>query len=197
MRVIIGVTGASGIQYAMRAAEVLEGLGFEVHSIISDGALATAAAEGIDGLRERMSAHSAMVYGEHEMAAAISSSSFVVQGMAVMPCSIKTLGEIASGITSNLITRSAINSLRMGRRLALVLRETPLGQIELENALRAARAGAFIVPASPGFYTKPRGIDDIIDFVVGKTLDVLGIEHSVYRRWGSDNAHDMAGGAIG
>jgi 4-hydroxy-3-polyprenylbenzoate decarboxylase len=182
-RIVVGITGASGIQFGVRATGALSALGYEVHTIISDAARKTASAEGFADFEAQARKNSERVYLEDDIGADISSSSYDVRGMVVIPCSIKTLGEIASGIASNLISRSALNTLRMRKRLAIVLRESPLGMIELENALRITRAGGIIVPASPGFYTHPETVDDIIDFVVGKALDALEIDNELYRRW--------------
>lgn len=181
--IIVGITGASGIQYGVRAVDVLSDLGYEVHTIISDWAKKTAAAEGYKDFDLKLRKGSKHVYLEQEMGAAISSSSYQVRAMLVIPCSIKTLGEISAGITSNLISRCALNMLRTRKDLVLVLREAPLGVIELENALHVTKAGATILPASPGFYAHPKTIDDVINFVVGKALDAISVEHEVYKRW--------------
>lgn len=183
-RVIIGITGASGLQYGVRAAQALSKSGFDVHTIVSDWAKKTAAAEGYSDFAANVRKYSKSVYDESAMGADISSSSFNVYGMIIIPCSIKTLGEIAAGIASNLVSRAALNMLRSRKRLVLVVRETPLGMIELENALRVTRAGGIILPASPAFYSHPKNVDDMVNFVVGKALDAMSIEHEIYPRWG-------------
>lgn len=165
--------------------KILVSLGLEPVVIVSKGALKVAKAEqGID-LIGAVRDIAKEVYLENEMDAPPSSSSALVKtlGMAIIPCSIRTLAQIAAGISSNLVSRTAINMLRLKKRLVLVVRETPLGTIELENALKVSVAGGIILPASPGFYTKPKTIEDMINFVVGKTLDALEIEHDIYRRW--------------
>ncbi len=184
-RVIIGITGASGLQYGVRAAEVLSGLGFDVHTVVSDWAKKTAAAEGYPAFASGLKKYSKKVYDEDALGADISSSSFDVYGMIIIPCSIKTMAEVASGIASNLISRSALNMLRSRKRLVVVVREAPLGMIELENALRITRAGGIILPASPAFYSHPKSVEDMIDFVVGKALDAMSISHNMYPRWPS------------
>lgn len=186
-RIVIGITGASGLQYGVRSVQVLSKSGFDVHTVVSDWAKKTAAAEGYTDFTASIKKYSKIVYDENAMGAEISSSSFNVYGMIIMPCSIKTLGEIAAGIASNLISRAALNMLRSRKRLVLVVRETPLGVIELGNALRVARAGGIILPASPGFYAHPKTVEDMIDFVVGKALDAMSIENETYQRWGKAN----------
>lgn len=127
----------------------------------------------------------ASFFMEEEIDAPMSSSSYTVWtlGMAIIPCSVKSMAEIANGIASNLVSRAALNYVRTGGKLVLVVRETPLGAIELENALKLARLGVIFLPASPGFYTMPKSIDDMVNFVVGKTLDMLGIKHEIYNKW--------------
>ncbi|MEM4746252.1 MAG: UbiX family flavin prenyltransferase [Metallosphaera sp.] len=183
--VIVGITGASGIIYGISMVNSLNSLGFRPIVIISKGAVKVAREEqGID-LNQTVAGIARYVYNEKDIDAPPSSSSRLVKtlGMAIIPCSIRTLAQIASGISTNLITRTAINMLRLRRKLVLVIRETPLGTIELENALKVSRAGGIILPASPGFYTRPKTLDDLINFIVGKTLDALEIDHDIYKRW--------------
>jgi len=125
------------------------------------------------------------LYWEDEIDAPYASSSRAADALVVAPCSMRTLAAIAHGIPDNLVTRAALAHLRLGRPVVLVLRETPLGRAEIRNMLMAAENGAVILPASPAFYHKPRGIGDMVDFVVGKVLDVLGLPHNLYRRWRS------------
>ena len=122
-------------------------------------------------------------YQVNDLSAPIASGSFLVDGMAVVPCSMRTLAAIANGYTDNLIARAADVSLKERRTLVLVPRETPLNQIHLKNMLTLARAGAVILPASPGFYHSPKTINDLVDHVVGKVMDALHIEHKLFKRW--------------
>ncbi len=184
-RVVIGISGASGIVYGLRSVEVLKNYGYEDYVIISNAAIKVAEKEnGIDLINE-VKKFTSNVFMEDEIDAPPSSSSFTVttKGMVIIPCSINTLAYIAHGFSSNLLTRSAINYLRSRQKLVLVIRETPLGQIELYNALKVSRAGGIIMPASPGFYIKPKTIQDLIDFIVGKAFDLLGIKNELYKRW--------------
>lgn len=184
-RIIIGISGASGSIYGLRTVEVLNDLGYEVHVIVSKSALKVAQKELNINLIDELKRYTPYIYNQTQIEAAPSSSSFSVtaKGMIIIPCSIKTLAEIANGIGSNLISRTALNFIRTKKRLVLVIRETPLGAIELENALKLAKIGVIIMPASPAFYVMPKTIDDMIDFIVGKALDLLGIKHNIYKRW--------------
>ncbi|QGA67615.1 UbiX family flavin prenyltransferase [Sulfolobus sp. E11-6] len=184
-RVIIGISGASGTIYGIRTVQFLKELGYETHIIISRSAEKVAQRELGINLVEELKKYSSYIYTQSQIEAAPSSSSFSItsKGMVIIPCSIKTLAEIANGIGSNLLSRTALNFIRTNRKLVLVIRETPLGTIELENSLKLARLGVLIMPASPAFYILPKSIDDMINFVVGKALDLLGIKHDIYRRW--------------
>jgi 4-hydroxy-3-polyprenylbenzoate decarboxylase len=174
MKVLIGITGASGITYARRLLEVLGELGIETDCIASDAAKKIAKHEGVklDCL------------SEDNIEAAFASGSFHVDAMVIVPCSMKTLSAVATGYASNLITRSADVMIKEGRKLVLVPRETPLSPIHLENMLKLSRIGVAILPAMPAFYPKPEKIDDMVDFIVGKILDNLGIENNMFERWG-------------
>ncbi|MDT7875996.1 UbiX family flavin prenyltransferase [Sulfolobaceae archaeon RB850M] len=183
--VIVGITGASGVIYGVRTVSSLVKLGYKVEVIVTRGAIKVAEKECKMDLLSTLRRFNIPLYGEEEIEAPPSSSSYVVKtkGMAIAPCSIRSLAEIANGIASNLITRTALNFLRTRKRLVLLIRETPWGVIELENALKVARAGGIILPASPGFYHYPKSVDDMINFIVGKVLDMLGIKNSLYKRW--------------
>ncbi len=182
MKLIIGVTGASGSRYALRLLEALKDKGIGRVLIMSKNGKAIAKHElGEEGVR-RMRELSSEEY-PNDLACPYISGSSKFDGMVVVPCSMKTLSEISIGYSSSAISRIADVALKEGRPLVLVPRETPLSSIHLENMLRASRAGAIILPAMPAFYMGPKGIDDLVDFVVGRILDVLGIENDLYRRW--------------
>lgn len=186
MSYVIAITGASGVVYGLRAVEELSKR-FSVDVIVTREALKVSEYECLPGeeLLGRLRSMASNLYMEDEIDAPPSSTSYLVKarGVAVAPCSLTTLAKIASGIADNLVTRTAINALRIRKPLVLVVRETPLGVTELRNMLAAAEAGAIVLPASPGFYTNPSTIEEVVDFVVGKILDMLGVEHEVYKRW--------------
>ncbi|BCU67103.1 aromatic acid decarboxylase [Sulfolobales archaeon HS-7] len=186
---VIAISGASGIQYGLRAVYLLKEMGENFSVIITEGAKKVTKSECSVDLREEIEKISVKVFEDSELDAPFSSSSYLIRGMIVIPCSLDVLAMIASGITSTLVGRVAANVLRMRWRLVLVLRETPLGVIELSNALKVAKAGGIILPTSPGFYSGMRTVRDVIDFVVGKTFDAFGIEHSIYKRWSKYNQH--------
>lgn len=176
MRILLAITGASGIAYGRRLAEVLKGTNHEISVVVSGGARAVAKAEGEDLPKTD--------YGENDLSAPAASGSYKLDAMAVCPCSLKTLGEIANGVGSSLITRAAEVCLKERRKLVLVVRETPLSYIAIKNMERVTLAGAVVLPASPGFYHKPKKVSDLVDFVVGKTLDQIGVENRLFKRWG-------------
>jgi len=183
MRIILGITGASGIIYALRLIEELKKRGCEIYAIITEyGKKIMEHEMGMDEkeLRKKVD----VLYHENEMESSLASGSFDPDAMIIVPCSIKTLGSIASGIPSNLLTRAAMCSLKEGKKLILVLRETPLDLISLENMVKAKKAGVIILPAMPAFYHKPKDMDGIINYVVGKILEQMGIEHNLYKKWG-------------
>lgn len=176
MRLIVAVTGASG---GVLAAGLLNELrAHEVHLIVSDAARAVLRHElGTEDLP------AARRYSEADWNSPLASSSFVVDGMVIVPCSMKTLAMVGHGLSSNLIGRAAENILRMGRRLVLVPRETPLSLAALESMRQARLAGAVILPPNMAYYFHPRSLDDMNAFIVGKILDVLGLPHDLYARW--------------
>ncbi len=182
--ILVAVTGASGIVYGVRLVEVLRSLGYRVEAVVTDAARRVGLAEEGYDPAEKIREIGVRVWSEHDIEAPFASSSSAPDAMVIAPCSTRTLAAIACGLADNLVTRAALAVLRMKRPLVLVVRETPLGITELENMLKAARAGAVVLPASPAFYHKPKTVIDMVDFIVGKVLDVLGIRHSLYRRWG-------------
>lgn len=178
-KIVLAVTGASGSILAQRFLEVADA---EIHLVISSNSEQVIAYEtgyGSDKLKEKAS----FVYDDHDVAARISSGSFIFNAMVVMPCSINTLAKISSGISDSLITRSAAVSMKERRRLILVPREMPLSQIALENMLRVTNAGGIIAPAMPAFYTKPETVMDMVDFIVGRVMDLCGLDNILVKRW--------------
>lgn len=181
-KIVVGISGASGVIYGVRLLEVLKQQGIETHLVMSPAAKMTIVAEtkysilSVEKIASR-------VYKFNDIAAPISSGSFQVDGMVVIPCSMHTLGALASGVADSLLTRAAEVTMKEKRPLVIVPRETPLTLIHIENMERLAKAGAVILPAMPAFYSKPRTIDDIIDHTVGKVLDILKIENNMFKRW--------------
>ena len=181
-KLIVGITGASGSVYAVRLIDVLRECGIEVHAVITDSGQRVLDYEcGVT--MEELSRRVDVLYPNRDVGAAIASGSFRMDAMVVLPCSMKTAGAIAHGVTDDLLTRAADVTLKEGRRLLLVPRETPMHEIHLENLLRLARAGAVIMPAAPGFYHRPETLDDLVNMMVGKILDRLGIEAELFTRW--------------
>jgi 4-hydroxy-3-polyprenylbenzoate decarboxylase len=180
---LVAITGASGVVYGIRMLETLKRLGVESHLIMSEWGARTVRIEtdhAIDYVRSLPS----KVYEDDNLAAPVSSGSFRTDGMAVIPCSMKTLASIANGFDDTLISRAAGVCLKEQRKLVLVPRETPLSKIHLDNMSKLAGSGAAIVPAMPGFYHRPKDMDDLINHVVGKVLDQFGVDHGLYKRWG-------------
>ena len=187
-RILLAVTGASGMPYAATLARFLaREPDIELHLILSDAARRVLELES-DVSADALAALAHRTYGIKEYDAGPASGSWRHDGMAVCPCSMATLAAIAHGLGSNLIHRAADVSLKEGRRLVLVPRETPLGLIHLENMLAARRAGAVILPPSPGFYHKPRTIDDLVTFVAARVLDALGVRHRLLAGWKEEEA---------
>ena len=176
MRLVVAITGASGPVIAVRLLEELQS--HELHLVVTEAAEQVIAHEL--GNPALPSTHR---YAPNQLDAPIASSSFPVDGMVVVPCSIKSLSAIALGYTNDLVARAADNVLRMKRRLVLVPRETPLSLAAIENMRSACLAGAVILPPAIAYYFEPQSVEDMTDFIVGKILDVLEIPHELYRRW--------------
>ena len=175
MRLIVGITGATGVVYGVRLLERLRDAGVEAHLVISRWGARTLAHE-TPYSREQVEALAHTTYAPGDMGAAISSGSFQTAGMVIVPCSAKTLGAIAHGFGDGLIHRAADVVLKERRKLLLAVREAPLSDIHLENMLKLSRMGAVILPPMPAFYNNPRSLTDIVDHTVSRMLDQFGIE---------------------
>ena len=196
MRVFLGITGASGAPYAVRLLEALAAAESEVGVCASRAGIEVLATElyrnphlSSDETLARFLEHgggAATLYHEQDWSSPYASGSAKVDAYVICPCSMGTLGTIASGAMSNLIHRAASVALKEGRRLVLMPRETPLSAIHLENMLRLKQAGAVILFLAPGFYAGADTVDQLVDFVVARCLDQLGLEHELVRRWGSE-----------
>ena len=183
MKIVVGVTGASGAQYAYSLLKNLRE--HDVDLVISEDAKKVIAAE-TDLDAKAFGKLAGATYTNDDTTAPPASGSHPFDAMVVIPCSMGTLGKIAWGISDNLITRAATVTMKERRKLILVPRETPLAATHLENMLRLANQGVVILPAMPGFYHEPKAVDDLVNFVVGKVLDQLGIHHALFKRWGRD-----------
>ena len=183
MKLVVGITGSTGVIYGVRLLEVLKEKGVQTHLVISEWAKKCLTME-TDFTIAHVKSFATTVSDESNMAASISSGTHKIDGMIVIPCSMKTLSSIANGYDETLVARAAGVTLKESRKLILVIRETPLTAINLENMLKLARLGVVILPPVPGFYTKPKTIDDLVNHTVGKCLDQFNIEHNLYKRWG-------------
>ena len=191
---VVAITGASGSPYGVRLLDILLRAGRTVHLVISPAATQVMERElGVTvdlarfdpTLLLKNTDHSRLHYHHvRDFSAGIASGSFRTAGMAVCPCSMGTVAAIAHGTSENLIHRAADVHLKERRKLILVPRETPLGLIQLRNLTAVAEAGAVVLPAMPAFYTLPKSVDDMVDFVVGRVCDQLGVEHRLFPRWG-------------
>lgn len=197
---VVGMTGATGAIYGIRLLEALREAGPETHLVISEWAERTIVAEttwkpvDVRALADH-------VYDEGELDAPPASGTFLAAGMVIAPCSMKSLAAIANGISHNLIHRAADVTLKEGRKLILLVRESPLSVIHLENMLRVARTGGVIMPPVPAFYAKPASLDEMVDHTVGRILDHFGVPHELVRRWGEKRRawtpRTLAGGPPG
>lgn len=196
MRIVVGITGASGSVYAEKLLKELIGGGHEVKLIVTEAAKTVINREiGLDLEGDFKSsenkicswlgskAESLECIEISDIASKVSSGSYPTCGMVVIPCSMGALASIRAGISKNILERAADVTLKEGRPLVLVPRETPLSEIHLENMLALKRAGATILPAMPAFYNEPKSIEDMVSFITGRVLDALGIPHHLYKRW--------------
>jgi 4-hydroxy-3-polyprenylbenzoate decarboxylase len=184
-RLIVGISGASGVAYGVRLLQLLRNAGVETHLVMSKTAEITFAYETNLKISE-VTALADTCHSINDMAASISSGSFKTMGMIVAPCSMRSMSEIASGVTTTLLTRAADVTLKERRRLVLMVRETPLHTGHLRTMTALSEIGAIIAPPVPAFYAKPETIEDMIDHTVGRVLDLFDIDVGIVQRWGED-----------
>ena len=181
-RVVVGVSGGSGLRYALDLLKTLQTLPVETHLVITNGAKQVIPTE-LDETLQAFEALAEVVYKDADLGAAVSSGSFRAYGMVVVPCSAGTLAKVAHGFADNLLSRAAHVTLKERRPLVLVVREAPFSRPMLQNMLAAHDAGAAIMPASPGFYHRPETVDELVGTVTARTLDLLGLENTRAPRW--------------
>ncbi|HUS99543.1 MAG TPA: UbiX family flavin prenyltransferase [Candidatus Thermoplasmatota archaeon] len=182
MRYFVSIGGASGSIYGIRLLEELNKAKHEIHLVVSEGAKKIIQHE-TTYTHAIIKTKANVVYDNDDLYAGPASGSFLLDGMIIIPCSMKTLSSVANGFGDTLTSRAASCCLKEGRRLILVLRETPLDLPGIKNMLAAKESGAIIVPAMPAFYHKPERIEDLVDFMVGKVFDQLGLQHALFKRW--------------
>jgi len=188
-RIVVGVTGASGAPYTVRVIQLLIDGGVEVHLGVStmgrrllfeESNISKLCAEQLGVIDNE---HLLVVHNDKNLGSSIASGSFLHDGMIIVPCSSNTLGAVANGLTNTLVQRAAAVTLKERRTLVVAHRETPVSLIDIENLATLSRAGAVIAPLSPGFYMKPKTVSDIVDFMAGKLVDLLGVHHDLPVRW--------------
>ena len=195
MRLIVGISGASGAIYGIRALQALRDLGVETHLVVTDAALETIRLE-TDFKKADVVELATETHKLADITSKIASGSYQTNGMLVIPCSMKTLAGIASGYSDNLLLRAADVTIKERRRLVLVVRETPLSLIHIENMAAVTRAGAIVLPAMPAFYHRPKTVAALVDQVVGKAFDMLGIEHHLLKRWEGRGEERLRSGQV-
>ncbi len=183
MRLVVAISGASGAIYGIRALQALHELGTETHLVMTDAAVETVKLE-TDYKKSEIEKLATESHHINDIAANIASGSYHTDGMLVIPCSMKTLAGIATGYSDNLLLRAADVTLKERRPLILVVRETPLSLIHIENMAKVTQAGAVVLPAMPSFYGRPKTVEALVDQVVGKALEMVGIENRLAKRWG-------------
>jgi len=189
IKIIVGITGASGSIYSVRLLEELLSSKIEVHLIITkigEKVLKYETSYDVLNLEKHLKSFgdTLIIHDIDDAFACVASGSFKADAMVVLPCSMSTLAEMSSGITKNLLTRASDVCLKERRKLIIVPRETPLNNIHLSNMLKLSEAGAIILPACPGFYHRPSSIDDLVSFIIGKVFDLLEIENKLFTKWG-------------
>lgn len=186
---VVAITGATGVVYGVEMLRVLRDLGVETHLILSEAAVTNLALETKWSVAD-VKALATVVHSNKDMAAAPASGSFRTRGMIVAPCTVKTLSGIANSFTANLVIRAADVTLKEGRKLVLLFRETPLHKGHLELMTKAADLGAVLLPPMPAFYHQPETVMDLVHQTIGKALDQFGIEHDLFARWGGRRGAD-------
>lgn len=186
-RLVVGISGASGVIYGIRMLQILRELDVESHLVMSKSAQVTLAHETDMSVAD-VRALAAVNYSNTDIGAAISSGSFKVEGMVVAPCSIKTLSEISTGVTSSLLSRAADVNLKERRRLVLMVRETPLHLGHLRSMTAVTEAGAIVYPPVPAFYARPKSLEEMVDHSLGRVLDLFGFDAGTVRRWDPNNS---------
>ena len=184
-KIIVAISGATGAIYGIRTLEAMREHGVETHLILSKWAEATIKIE-TSYTAEQVKAMASHIHSPQDLAAPVSSGTYRVDGMVIVPCSMKTLASVACGFTDNLLSRAADVMLKERRKLVLVPRETPLNDIHLENMLKLSRMGVVILPPMPAFYNHPKTLDDIVNHTVAKILDQFGIDNRMTKRWKSE-----------
>lgn len=193
MRLVVGISGASGVVYGLRALDACREMGVESHLILSKSAVLTLSQE--TGLSPAdVNARADVVHRVSDVGASIASGSFQTLGMIIAPCSVRTMSEIATGVTSSLLTRAADVTLKERRNLVLMVRETPLHLGHLRTLTKLAEMGAIIAPPLPAFYAKPKSIAEMVDQSVGRALDLFGLNWKPVKRWGEDLSPVLGGG---
>jgi 4-hydroxy-3-polyprenylbenzoate decarboxylase len=188
-RIVVGISGASGVTYGVRILELLKETNFETHLVLSKAGRLNIEIE-TDYHPDAVEAMADFVYDHKDMAASLSSGSFLTEGMVVVPCTIKSLSGIANSYNENLLVRAADVTLKEKRKLVLVIRETPLHIGHLRLMTQAAEMGAHLLPPVPSFYHQPKTLEDIIDQTIGKVFDYMGVEHDLFKRWGEKKKNE-------
>jgi len=184
-RLIVGITGATGAIFGIRLLETLKAASVESHLVVSKWAQQTIEHE-TDYTAKQVRELAAVWHEQGNMGAAISSGSFITEGMVIAPCSVRTLAAVAHGMGDNLVHRAADVILKERRKLVLLVRETPLSAVHLENMLKLARMGVTVMPPMPAFYNHPKSLDEMVDHIVARLLDQFGIEAHFAKRWGGE-----------
>jgi len=184
LQVVVGISGASGVCYGIRLLEVLAEKGCATHLVMTDAARRIIEIETEETPR-KVEEMASCVYSPSDFTAPIASGSYLFDSMVVAPCSMRTLAGIAGGVNDTLLSRAADVCLKERRRLVLVPRESPLSLVHLKNMVSVTESGAIVLPPCPGFYSRPSSLEELLDVVVGRILDLIGVEHDLYRRWRS------------